>query len=113
MDGEAECVGEEAPPWFRGQGDSSWGLVPKIYRPEFVTADEKELRHKFQSAGIQLVGPTGPKNKWNWYFLMQHYGAPTRLLDWTVNPLVALFFALEPHFEKNMTSDVAVWILDP
>ncbi len=111
---DAKCVGDEAPPWFRGQGDSSWGLIPKIYRSEFfTTADEKELRHEFQSAAIQIIGPTAPKNKWDWYFLMQHYGVPTRLLDWTINPLVALFFALEHHLEKGLTCDFAVWILDP
>ncbi len=111
--GSARCVGEEEPPWYRGQGDASWGLVPKIYRPEFACADERELRHEFQSAGLQLLGATAPKDRWDWYFLMQHYGAPTRLLDWTINPLVALFFALEDHFEKQLTRDAAVWILDP
>lgn len=74
-DGDAECVGEEEPPWYRGQGEASWGLVPKIYRPEFANADEKELRQEFQSAGGQLLGSSIPKNKWDWYFLMQHYGA--------------------------------------
>lgn len=112
-DGTTHCVGEEETPWYRGQGDASWGLVPKIYRPEFAYADEKELRHEFQSAGLQLVGISVPKDRWDWYFLMQHYGAPTRLLDWTTNPLVALFFALESHSEKQLTCDAAVWILDP
>ena len=74
-DGDAECVGEEEPPWYRGQGEASWGLVPKIYRPEFANADEKELRQEFQSAGGQLLGSSIPKNKWDWYFLMQHCGA--------------------------------------
>ena len=113
INSDAECIGDEEPPWYRGQGDASWGLVPKIYRPELAPADEKELRQEFQSAGGQLLGTSIPKNKWDWYFLMQHYGAPTRLLDWTINPLVALFFALEHHFERRMTCSAAVWILDP
>jgi FRG domain len=112
-DEDAKCVGDEEGPWFRGQGDESWGLIPKIYRPEFANADEKELRHEFQSAGLQLLGTSVPKDRWDWYFLMQHYGTPTRLLDWTINPLVALFFALEHHFDEQLSCDVAVWILDP
>ena len=47
--------------------------------------------------------------------LMQHYGAPTRLLDWTDSALVALFFALNSNKAGDTTipCDAAVWILDP
>lgn len=49
-----------------------------------------------------------------WYFLMQHYGAPTRLLDWTDSALVALFFALNSDSKTPEDSeDATVWMLDP
>jgi hypothetical protein len=48
---------------------------------------------------------------WEWYALMQHSGAPTRLLDWTEGALIALYFAVRDKRDK--TSDAAVWVLDP
>jgi hypothetical protein len=50
------------------------------------------------------------RDKWGWYFLMAHYGSPTRLLDWTVNPLVALYFAVA---SSKPGANAAVWIVDP
>jgi hypothetical protein len=96
--------------WLRGHHDSRWRLTPKLYRKEFRDADENEIRIEFQSRALQLIQGRVPTDKWEWYFLMQHYGAPTRLLDWTDNPLVALYFALADH---SGISDAAVWALNP
>jgi len=102
--------GEEEQLWFRGQ-PSEFGLSPRIHRKEYRDAVEEEIRLQFQSRALQLMQTRLPEPDqcWNWYFLMQHYGAPTRLLDWTDNQLVALFFAVADEYK----SDAAVWILDP
>ena len=107
---DAKSRGDERSLWFRGQHEASWGLSPKLHRPAFRKADENEIRHEFQSRGLQLVQGRIPTTQYEWYFLMQHYEVPTRLLDWTDNPLMSLFFSI---YEKNSHSDAAVWVADP
>jgi hypothetical protein len=105
-----ERRGEALPLWFRGHSDASWKLTPKLYRPEFLGADENEIRHEFKSRALQFIKGRVPTTELDWYFLMQHYGAPTRLLDWTENPLAALYFAVA---DQDGEREAAVWILDP
>jgi hypothetical protein len=102
--------GDEQPLWFRGHLNARWKLTPKIYRPEYLGADESEIRNEFQSRALQVIQGRMPADKWEWYFLMQHYGVPTRLLDWTENALIALYFAVENH---PGNCDAGVWALDP
>ena len=58
--------------------------------------EEQDLRLEFKRRGSQLAGEGKPSDHWERYFLMEHYGVPTRLLDWSDGALVALYFALKP-----------------
>jgi len=95
-------------PWFRGLEDASYELRPGVYR--YKSADEDELRSDFKRRAWSMLIETRPSNDWEWYFLMQHYGVPTRLLDWTDGALLALYFAVR---SSKSDRNVAVWALDP
>jgi len=110
---EAKSKGDSKPLWFRGQRSVRWDLRPRIYRREYKGALESEIRLEFEGNGLQLATTNLSRTKWEWYFLMQHYGAPTRLLDWTGNPLVALYFAIADERESFESHDAAVWAFDP
>jgi hypothetical protein len=102
--------------WFiRGQSNELWSLQPSLLRNlGDVTVDralgiEFGATRRFQSQ-YHLHSPTDgiDKSKWSliaWWMLMQHYSCPTRLLDWTLSPYVALYFAVDQYSE----SDGALW----
>lgn len=77
--------------WFRGQGLNTYLLKPSLLRTEKGVGREKELflEYKRLAAGINL----NRNSEWETLIDMQHYGVPTRLLDWTSNLGVALYFA--------------------
>lgn len=108
---------ESLVPWCRGQERAEWDLMPKLYR---LTSDddylntEYEIREAFTTRAPALSDYAKPSdasvlNNWESYFVMQHYGAPTRLLDWTEASLVALYFAVRSN-AGNFKA--AVWALD-
>src|SRR3569832_2130761 len=95
-------------PWCRGQSDASWHLYPGVCRPG-VVCNPDEIRSEFHLRALPLLRHI-PGSDWEWYFLMQHYGLPTRLLDWTTGSLLGLYFAVRTEVGKQ---DAAVWIIDP
>jgi hypothetical protein len=101
-------------PWWRGHGLESWALVPHVHRYYNITGPqyERNIANKFAKfAPTRHASCPAPGDLARWLFLMQHYGLPTRLLDWTESPLLAVFFAVweQQHFPQ----DGAIWALDP
>jgi len=94
--------------WYRGHADFRWALVPSLGRKIGRVKAEAYLIKKFRQNATLLMNHT-PTTEWEWLFIMQHHGVPTRLLDWTESPLVALYFAL---MEKPK-NDGALWVLLP
>lgn len=103
--------------WFRGVGCSTYDLSPSILRqPSIATAAdmqemENNLLRRFEERSIPYLAQR-IEDPWERLFLMQHYGVPTRLLDWTESPSIALFFALTSA-NPNQTTDCTVWTLCP
>jgi hypothetical protein len=100
------------PRWaFRGQSDSNWGLKTTIERcatrpgiaEEWVIGEFKRRAHHY------VRDVPHDEDTLEWLALMQHYGAPTRLLDWTKSPYVAAFFAAE---SGNSELPFAIWAID-
>jgi hypothetical protein len=97
--------------WFRGQGSFAWDLTPSALRLKDEAHRSKALGllGEFKRvATMKLERPPEPSALLDWVQLAQHYGLPTRLLDWTQNPASALWFACaEP------AKDGAIFLINP
>lgn len=106
--------------WYRGIGTTAHQLLPTLFRhptkrePAELLELELELLTRFRHRSVPFQSRPA-QDPWELCFLMQHYGVPTRLLDWTENPFVALYFAMTSAERRRVagrfTGDAAVWIL--
>jgi hypothetical protein len=98
---------------FRGQ-KLDHPLLPKICRL-FPRADllatESAILQEFKRTNLLLLDYQRPMDDWDYLTLGQHYGLPTRLLDWSNNSLTALWFATEQADLYYANIDSVVWIL--
>lgn len=97
--------------WFRGHADVNWRLVPGLGRNPDHLARETEIIKRFVQLSVPHLTEAIPTSDWEWIFLMQHYGVPTRLLDWSESPLAALWFATSDAGMAH--ADGAIWCLAP
>lgn len=103
--------------WFRGVSNHRFGLIPSLYRLSVAKDDSflalegrllaryKERALPFRDAANKATDDLAT------LFEMQHYGAPTRLLDWSENAIVALWFAVEDAEQIDRRG--VVWAIDP
>jgi len=98
--------------WFRGHAQLKFKLVPTMLRESIGQTkryvDEVSLTRHFKAMNPEAAPANA--SDFEWLVTMQHYLAPTRLLDWTENLLVALFFAVRDSACDN--EDAALWILN-
>jgi hypothetical protein len=94
---------------FRGQ-NSDWPLIPKLCRINMRAGSmldtERLMLEDFKRLSKPFLSKV-PTNDWEWIALAQHHGLPTRLLDWSSNPLAALWFAVS---EPCSSGFGIVWI---
>ncbi len=108
---------------YRGVSKASYELIPKVGRKHCsenfnlsgkykdLIDYEEEILNEFRKYALPFLEYTPSKESewWEWWAIAQHHGLPTRYLDWTRNPLVAAYFAIE---DCNTEEDCVVYAVD-
>lgn len=104
---------------FRGHSDASWQLTSSLERflgptwsPDRARQFEARTLDLFKSKyHIYCGNEHVPQSKLAWLSVMQHYGVPTRLVDFSESPYIALYFALE-SYQPRSGNDLAIYAMD-
>jgi len=103
---------------FRGLKSSAYELQPSIEREardktmEWAALEELVLSEYKARARMHLSAPLIPSDEVSWLAQMQHYAIPTRLLDFTYSPFVALYFAVADGHQESGRTHLRLWAVD-
>ncbi|WP_415897987.1 FRG domain-containing protein [Neptuniibacter sp. QD72_48] len=95
--------------WYRGVSDQSYELLSGIQWRQVEEIKHEGMIDEFLTSSPLYDSTVKTLGAFEQYALMQHYGLPTRLLDWSISPLIALFFALEKDEENE---NRVVWCMN-
>jgi hypothetical protein len=95
--------------WFRGSKSPTHRLLPKLFRDPALAKRESYIAVEFRRRAHSRL--KGVHSQFEWLCAMQHYGVPTRLLDWSESLAVALFFTTMP-VDIDLIAPT-IWVLDP
>jgi hypothetical protein len=106
--------------WYRGQSSASWSLAPRLLRSghgkEYLYRAENAAFADFRSSASRYLQTDGMRDSWDFLCAMQHFGVATRLLDWTTEFEIALYFAIAGIRRLEVTMPEAwpcIWVLNP
>ncbi len=97
-----------ATPWYLGQPDFKGDLVPSFYKSGIRPEHEREVLRDWRQMSAEFA-PTGALTDWQLLANAHSAGMPTRIIEWSANPLVALFMAVE----SMGPDDGRVWVFNP